>query len=155
MEELSEFWDHRKENHPVQGWVVVQSSSPPPLRCVSDESWFGPCACAISLRMTHGTTVPVLKKAMWLNQRQPVKVFKSLNDRQSDNCFLEFKESKEHIQFKRSYRLRTAKRSRGEGTPLYGLHRREQNQLKPYKLWEYGKIGQIDIDFYFYWVRLV
>lgn len=70
-----EFWDHRKEN-PVPGWVVAQSSSPPPLRCDSDESQFGPCASTVSLRATHGTTVPVLKKAMWLNHRQPVKVFK-------------------------------------------------------------------------------
>ena len=39
---------------------------------------------------------------MCLNDRQPVTVFKSLNDRQSD-IFLKFKESKEHIQFKLWY----------------------------------------------------
>ena len=39
---------------------------------------------------------------MWLNDRQPVKVLKSLNDRQSD-IFLKFKESKEYIQLKLWY----------------------------------------------------
>ena len=42
------------------------------------------------------------KKTLWLNDRQPVKVLKSLNDRQSD-IFLKFKESKEHIQMKLWY----------------------------------------------------
>ena len=41
------------------------------------------------------------KKPLWLNDRQPVTVFKSLNDRQSD-IFLKFKETKEPIQFKLS-----------------------------------------------------
>ena len=39
---------------------------------------------------------------LWLNDRQPVKVLKSLNDRQSD-IFLKFKESKEYIQLKLWY----------------------------------------------------
>ena len=39
--------------------------------------------------------------SLWLNDRQPVTVFKSLNDRQSD-IFLKFKETKEPIQFKLS-----------------------------------------------------
>ena len=39
---------------------------------------------------------------LWLNDRQLVKVFKSLNDQQSV-IFLKFKESKEPIQFKLSY----------------------------------------------------
>ena len=38
----------------------------------------------------------LLQRMLWLNDRQPVKVLKSLNDRQSD-IFLKFKESKEHI----------------------------------------------------------
>ena len=38
----------------------------------------------------------LLQRTLWLNDRQPVKVLKSLNDRQSD-IFLKFKESKEHI----------------------------------------------------------
>ena len=43
-----------------------------------------------------------LKSSLWLNDRQPVKVLKSLNDRQS-HILLKFKESKEPIQFKLSY----------------------------------------------------
>jgi len=39
---------------------------------------------------------------MCLNDRQPVTVFKSLNDRQSD-ILLKFEESKEPIQSKLSY----------------------------------------------------
>ena len=39
--------------------------------------------------------------SLWLNDRQPVTVFKSLNDRKSD-IFLKFKETKEPIQFKLS-----------------------------------------------------
>ena len=44
---------------------------------------------------------PFLYLTLWLNDRQPVTVFKSLNDRQSD-IFLKFKETKEPIQFKLS-----------------------------------------------------
>ena len=40
--------------------------------------------------------------SLWLNDRQPVKVLKSLNDRQSD-IFLKFKELKEYIQLKLWY----------------------------------------------------
>jgi len=43
-----------------------------------------------------------LKSLLWLNDQQPVKVLKSLNDRQSYILF-KFKESKEPIQFKLSY----------------------------------------------------
>ena len=43
-----------------------------------------------------------LKSSLWLNDRQPVKVLKSPNDRQS-HILLKFKESKEPIQFKLSY----------------------------------------------------
>ena len=43
-----------------------------------------------------------IKKTLWLNDRQPVKVLKSLNDWQSD-IFLKFKESKEDIQLKLWY----------------------------------------------------
>jgi len=42
------------------------------------------------------------QRLLWLNDRQSVKVLKSLNDRQSD-IFLKFKESKEPIQFKLPY----------------------------------------------------
>ena len=40
--------------------------------------------------------------SLWLKHRQPVKVLKSLIDRQSD-IFLKFKESKEYIQLKLWY----------------------------------------------------
>ena len=43
-----------------------------------------------------------LKSSLWLNERQPVKVLKTLNDRQS-HILLKFKESKEPIQFEVSY----------------------------------------------------
>ena len=46
-----------------------------------------------------GTQTEEFEYSLWLNDRQPVKVLKSLNDRQSD-IFLKFKESKEHIQLK-------------------------------------------------------
>ena len=42
---------------------------------------------------TAGELVFVSDCPLWLNDPQPVKVFKSLNDRQSD-IFLKFKESK-------------------------------------------------------------
>ena len=48
------------------------------------------------------TRLPVIDcfiTTLWLNDRQPVKVLKSLNDRQSD-IFFKFKESKEHIHLK-------------------------------------------------------
>ena len=48
---------------------------------------------------TWTTTILKIKFTLWLNDRQPVKVLKSLNDRQSD-IFLKFKESKDHIQLK-------------------------------------------------------
>ena len=42
------------------------------------------------------------KSSLWLNDRQPGKVLKSLNERHSHISFI-FKESKEPIQFKLSY----------------------------------------------------
>ena len=42
------------------------------------------------------------KLSLWLNDRQPAKVLKLLNDRQF-HILLKFKESKEPIQFELSY----------------------------------------------------
>jgi len=52
--------------------------------------------------MIKGKPAAVARYSLCLNDRQPVKVLKSLNDRQSD-ILLKFKESKEPIQFKLSY----------------------------------------------------
>lgn len=57
-------------------------------RCDSDKQ------TSLRATATYGTTALVLKRAMWLNDRQPVEVFKSLNDWQSD-ISLKFKKSKE------------------------------------------------------------
>ena len=60
------------------------------------------CSSCLIIRCSsylHLLTFVVVNCTLWLNDRQPVKVLKSLNDRQSD-IFLKFKESKEYIQLK-------------------------------------------------------
>ena len=51
------------------------------------------------LRLFGMLLISTLVITLWLNDRPPVKVLKSLNDRQSD-IFFKFKESKEHIHLK-------------------------------------------------------